>query len=647
MLVADDQASVRLWLENLLSGWGYQVVCAADGREALGILRQSDGPSLAIVDWVMPIMDGTEVCRQVRSMPGPSYIYILLLTSKSEQADMIEGLGSGADDYLKKPFDPLELKARLEVASRIAVEKTLRDNEQRFQAAATLASAGLAVADLQGRLLEVNDGFCQFLGYSREDLLRKTVFDICHPDDLAGTRIRFARFNLGNASFSLERRYVHRSGGTVWALLSVSYVRHGDGTADYVVAQTQDITARKLAEEGLRRSEALFRAITENAAELIRVLERDGMIRYVSPSHEPVLGYSARELQGINCLDELVYAEDRPAARRWTQGLVETGRAEPTQFRYVHKNGSIRMLDCSGGVIRNGQGEVEALVVTSRDMTERKLLESRLQQAQKLEALGQLAAGIAHEINTPAQYVLDNTMFIQRAWGEASRLVTAAREILAGSAPGAMAEFDRVWQENDFPYLSQEVPRALEESLTGLQRLARTVQAMKEFSCSCPQQKEPLDLNRAIETVIAVSRNEWKYVAELETRLDKSLPPVPCLASEFNQAILSILINSVQAIAEKVKGKPGEKGLIRVMTQRRDPWAEISIQDSGVGVAECIRDKIFEPFFTTKEVGSGTGQGLTITHSVIVQKHGGQMWFESEPGEGTTFIIRLPLQSKG
>ena len=166
---------------------------------------------------------------------------------------------------------------------------------------------------------------------------------------------------------------------------------------------------------------------------------------------------------------------------------------------------------------------------------------------------------------------------------------------------------------------------------------------MKDFSHPGSEDKTPLDLNRAIESTITVARNEWKYIADLETDFDPALPPVPCLPGEFNQAVLNLIVNAAHAIAAKFGDGAGGKGLITVKTRRDGDWADLRICDSGTGIPEAARGRIFEPFFTTKEVGKGTGQGLAIARSVVVDKHGGTIAFETESGKGTTFIVRLPL----
>ena len=291
------------------------------------------------------------------------------------------------------------------------------------------------------------------------------------------------------------------------------------------------------------------------------------------------------------------------------------------------------------------------MLITGADTTERRNLEEQLRQAQKLEAIGQLAAGIAHEINTPTQFVSDNTTFLKDSWPAINAILRAAQAVHAecgagGVVPETIAQLGKSMSEaSDLDYLLGEVPRAIDQSLDGLQRVAKIVRAMKEFSHPGAEDKHALDINRAIETTVTVARNEWKYVAEVKTNFDARLPMVPCLAGEFNQVILNLLINAAHAIRDVVGDGANGKGAITITTKREGDWAEIRIQDSGTGIPEAIRGRIFEPFFTTKEVGKGTGQGLALAHTVIVKKHAGQIWFDSEMGKGTTFFLRLPLTS--
>ena len=220
------------------------------------------------------------------------------------------------------------------------------------------------------------------------------------------------------------------------------------------------------------------------------------------------------------------------------------------------------------------------------------------------------------------------------------RLLTAAEE--NSLAPETVQEVAAAVQQADTPYLLEEIPKAIDQTLEGVTRVATLVSAMKEFSHPGTKEKTSVNLNRAIESTITISRNEWKYVAELETDFDASLPNVPCLPNEFNQVILNLIVNAAHAIADANRANSSTKGKISVQTRGCENCVEIRIKDTGTGIPQEARSRVFDPFFTTKEVGKGTGQGLAIARSVVVDKHKGTIHFETEAGKGTTFIIRLP-----
>jgi signal transduction histidine kinase len=282
------------------------------------------------------------------------------------------------------------------------------------------------------------------------------------------------------------------------------------------------------------------------------------------------------------------------------------------------------------------------------EMTQRSQIEIELRQAQKLESVGRLAAGIAHEINTPIQFVNDSVHFARSAIEDLLPVIASLQAVRAAVVEGrpdiaaaAAAKAQEAEENADLAYLFSNLPPALDRALEGLNRVTNIVRSMKEFAH--PDQKEmtSVDLNRAIESTLTISRNEYKHVAELEMELG-DIPRVICHAGEVNQAVLNIVVNAAHAIADMVKGTD-HKGRISVQTTRDGDDVVIRITDTGGGIPAPIQDRIFDPFFTTKEVGRGTGQGLSISRSVIVDKHHGDLQFETVVGKGTTFYIRLPI----
>jgi len=276
------------------------------------------------------------------------------------------------------------------------------------------------------------------------------------------------------------------------------------------------------------------------------------------------------------------------------------------------------------------------------------MMEAQLVQTQKLESIGQLAAGIAHEINTPTQYVGDNIEFLSDAFGQLSELWDSYEKLVEcvkseDSVKELVNQINRIRTDADVDYLKQEIPKAIQQSRDGVTRVASIVRAMKEFSHPDAEEKTRVDLNHCIMNTITISRNEWKYVAEMETDLDSGLPLVNCLPGEFNQVILNLIINAAHAIQDVVGDGAKGKGKIKITTRQDGDYVEVRVSDTGTGIPKSIRNRVFDPFFTTKEVGKGTGQGLAIARNVIVDKHSGTITFETEEGKGTTFIIRIPM----
>ncbi len=282
------------------------------------------------------------------------------------------------------------------------------------------------------------------------------------------------------------------------------------------------------------------------------------------------------------------------------------------------------------------------------DITERKYLEQQLAQAKKMESIGQLAAGIAHEINTPAQFVGDNIQFIKDAFNNLIELNGGYSKLLGAVKTDAVTEalieeIEAAYKKADPEYLVEEIPLAIDQSLDGITRISKIVRAMKEFSHPGGKDLETTDLNQSISNTITVASNEWKYIADVETDLAEDLPGVKCLPQEINQVILNLIVNAAHAIDDTREGESADMGSIKISTRQVDDEVEVRVTDSGCGIPDDIKHRIFDPFFTTKDVGKGSGQGLAMAYRTIVDQHKGKLEVESAIGRGTTFTIRLPI----
>jgi PAS domain S-box-containing protein len=539
-------------------------------------------------------------------------------------------------------------RVQRELDERRAVEEALARERNLLRTLIDNLPDPIFVKDAEGRFVDGNSAHARALGARGPDeIAGKSYYDF-FPEALARMYAEADRKVIlqGEPCVNQEEPFLDRSSERArWALTTKVPLFDRAGAVVGLVGISRDITELKQAEDALRESEEKYRYLVENINEVIFSITADGTVSFMSPAIRSILAYDPEEIVG-RPLQQFVMPEDRERFER-RFGDAGRGRAVTAELRMIKKTGEARWMRISEkqtferGKPAGSQGVLE-------DITERKDLEGRLLQAQKLESIGQLAAGIAHEINTPIQYVGDNTRFLEEAFAGFSAHLAAVGDLIAsgGNDPALhelAARVARAREENDIDYLLEEVPKAIRQSLEGIARVADIVRAMKEFSHPSSKEKTPVDINRAIQTTITVARNEWKYVAEMETDLDPALPQVPCLPGEFNQVILNLITNAAHAIAAAAGDGSKGKGTIRISTRLDGDFAEIRVSDTGTGIPEAIRSRIFDPFFTTKEVGRGTGQGLSLARSIIVKLHGGTIDFQTEVGKGTTFIIRLPL----
>jgi len=279
------------------------------------------------------------------------------------------------------------------------------------------------------------------------------------------------------------------------------------------------------------------------------------------------------------------------------------------------------------------------------EMQRRQQMEVQLRHAQKLEAIGQLAAGIAHELNTPTQYVADNLGFLRSCFQDVLEVLDRYRQSLDSATACCAGKAARVITTAesgaDLAFLKQNVPAAITDALEGLSRVSAIVSAVKSFGGSGGSQKDQADLNKALQDTLLIAQNEYRNVADIETSFGV-IPPVWCRVGDLNQVFLNLLVNAARAIANVV-GPSGQRGRIRLKTGHEGDFVRIEIQDTGCGIPQEIQDRVFEPFFTTRDVGEGTGLGLTIAYAIVVDKHQGSLSFRSEPGRGTTFTVLLPV----
>jgi signal transduction histidine kinase len=374
--------------------------------------------------------------------------------------------------------------------------------------------------------------------------------------------------------------------------------------------------------------------------------------------HDQIFGYDSPLVHWSHdtFLDHLL-PEDREKYLKAEQRSIETGEVK-SEYRIIRANDQKqRWISIQGKIYCDKQNKplrMMGLVVdvtdSKQEEAERQNKEAQSSLSQKLESVGRLASGVAHEINTPMQFITDNTQFLKRAMSSLTEVLSAYQAIGKLTASGAISEEAlaraRALEEtNELPYLMAELPRTFDETMSGLHRVTQIIKSLKEFSHPNQTSKQPADLNKAINTTIVVSRHEWKYVADVVTDFDPDLPIIPLRIDEMNQVILNLIVNAAHAIGDALKLRGEAKGVITIRTKQDGDQVLVDVQDNGTGIPESAQSHIFEPFFTTKGVGKGTGQGLAIIRTIVVKNHGGTITFTTEPGKGTTFHLRLPIAS--
>lgn len=509
------------------------------------------------------------------------------------------------------------------------------------------------VKDLEGRFLLVNRELANRLGAADPEQIIGTRDADYYPHALAA-KFREDEIRVmtsGEAMTEQEETGEWLSGVSTPILTTKVPLRDGQGTICGIAGVGRNIAELKQGEAALAAAEQKYRNIYNESLVGIFSLDAEGCLLQANPAMAGFLGYASPEdLYAHVSGQAWCLAVSQEAVASLREKIHTDGYAKAFEIEVVRKDGAKIWISSStrakyeGGVLVGYEGMFE-------DITERRILREQLLQAQKLESVGQLAAGIAHEINTPTQYIGDNVRFLGENFGELVELNRTYERLLAAAranaiSPEVLQEAEVAVGRAKVDYLFDEIPKAIAETLEGVSRVSSLVGAMKEFSHPGTGEKVFLDLNRAIESTVAVSRNEWKYVAEMQLTLDAELPLVRCLPGAFNQVMLNLIVNASHAIADVVAAGNAQKGLISIETRGLGKNVEIRVQDSGGGIAEEIRTRIFDPFFTTKDIGKGTGQGLAIARSVVVDKHQGSIEFETECGRGTTFVIRLPCEAQ-
>ena len=501
------------------------------------------------------------------------------------------------------------------------------------------------IYDSSGKVIFANAAFENTFGWSSQELMGQQV-DFVPSDVKSETMETVKTMMKGMPVKDFRTARFTKDGRRLEIRLNTSPIFDEEGQQNGNIVILRDITEILKTREDALASQEQYRMLVENMNEAIEIIDADGFITYVNEQFAQMVGYKVEEIIGMNLRDLIAESDLEMFEKRWQ--ARKAGEDANYELLLKAKDGHYITTMASARPRFDKDGEFIGAFALLVDITERKNLEMQLMQSQKMEGIGQLAAGIAHEINTPAQYVSSNTRFLVDSFADIQQLIAAyaslTQELKESNLMAEhVANIEALNEELDYEFLAEEIPQALSANQEGMDRIATIVRSMKEFAHPGQEDKMPSDLNKAIENTITVARNEWKYVSDLTTDFDPDLPPVPCVVGEINQVILNIIVNAAHAISDVVTEGVDSKGTIIISTHKDGDYAQVKITDSGGGMPQKIKDRIFDPFFTTKEPGKGTGQGLAIAYRCIVDHHKGNIAVESQEGEGTTFIIDLPL----
>ncbi|MBI2567416.1 MAG: PAS domain S-box protein [Candidatus Schekmanbacteria bacterium] len=580
-------------------------------RSGVALFLAADGESLALI----------EIYSQVRRGPDPALSALFATASRVLVANiLLERARHAAAESAKR-------YAALFQSSRDAL-MTLAPPSWRFTSANRAAIAIFGARDEEDFVSRAPWEYSPELQQDgrRSDVASREMIDIAMRE--------------GTNFFSWTHRRL--DGQPIPASVLLSRVDVDGACFLQATVRDESRIQRVLAAEAAART--MLDAVMDSAPALILVVDAAGRIQFIN---KVLPSYRREDVLGSYWL-QYVIPEEHARHEDMLRRVLDTGASETYETISPAPDGRRLWFSSHISPLRTGN-HIASAVIVAQDVTEVKRTQVEFAASQRLAAVGALAAGVAHEINTPIQFVGDSIHFLRDAAAAVFELVERMREacrLAAEGAPGpelrdALAAVAEAEEEADLDYTLENVPEAFERCVDGLERVSTIVRSMKEFAHPARREMAPVDLNRTIENTLTIARNEYKYVAEIETDFG-DLPPVTCHVNDINQVVLNLVVNAAHAIRDVV-GNSGNKGILAVRTRQDGGDVVISIRDTGPGIPESIRQRIFDQFFTTKEVGNGTGQGLALAWSIVKEKHGGALTFETRMGEGTTFLIRLPI----
>ncbi len=630
VLVVDDVAANRQTLTELLEGENYRIVEAADGPEAMK-LASEHSPDLVLLDAMMPGMDGFEVCRRLRADARFAELPVVIVTALDDNASRLRGIEAGADDFVTKPFNRAELRARVRTIIRLnrfrrlhETQAALRDSEKHFSALFALGPVAVFSCNASGMVQDYNQRAVALWGGAPDSKNEGDRYSgpitMFWPDGRAVAQedVPMARICSGKISsvdgeeFLVERR----DGSRVSVMVDVVPIKNDAGVTMCAIGCFHDITARKAVERRLHEDEQWLKAIFDQAAVGV-VQMQASTTRFIRFNQRfcDFLGYSFEETKHLSH-GEITHPKDVDLDREYHERLRNgTMREYTREKRYIRKDGSTVWASVAVSTL-GAAGELpSAFLAVVLDISERKRLDDHFVQAQKMEALGQFSGGVAHDFN--------NILAAIGGYTELSQMILTDNPEVRG-------------------YLGQVLKS------TG--RAADLVRQILTFSRHEPQARRSIQLQKVVEESMILLRASIPSTIVFETAISQDIPPVLANANQIHQILMNLGINAWHAMRNGL-------GRLRVTLEKFDvsveyaatkprlqsgAYVRLSVADTGCGMTPATLRRIFDPFFTTKAPGEGTGLGLSVVHG-IMDGHDGAVTVHSQPGEGTVFRLYFPV----
>lgn len=537
----------------------------------------------------------------------------------------------------------------INISDQVEIYKTLKQSDIKYRYLLNTVPMGLLVIDARTlQIREVNKSALIMFGYDEStQLAGKNLREIITLDDEKIFNAAIAKWE--NSSSHQCKITINNSE----KYLKFSFIAITLDDEQCYIITVDDITPLKKAQEEITISHSQVKHLLSAIDSILIGVSRDDVITHWNRTAAKIFGISQDVAVGKKIIGFDIPWEWDKIYIGITNSLAEKRPITLPDVRYESLYGQKRLLGITVNPIMDETGNLLGYLLFGRDITDKRISESEILQAQKLQSIGQLAAGIAHEINTPAQYVNDNLHFIKDVVKDLENLMIHCDDLLsllmnAKQLPQKLKEMldtiKTIKQTIDYDYCKTELPKAIDQSIEGISKIVGIVKSLKSFAHPDTQKKISINIHTLLQDVITITRNEWKYIADITTHFKQIDIVIPCFPNQLSQVFLNMIINSRDAIQEAIDKKLIERGHIEMFTDMDSEYAIVSIKDNGIGIKEELMPKIFDPFFTTKEVGKGTGQGLAIAHSIIYDKHKGKIRVESEYAKGTTFKVYLPLR---